>query len=105
MMAITNSTVTIVCNATLQNYGGDLYIAIMTIINSIREIASLPGQGFSNACQPVLGYNYGAGRNDRVIQGIKFVTFSALSMMLILLGSLLHFFQNYLLKFLVIIQK
>lgn len=84
MMAITNSIVTIVCNATLQKYGGDLYIAIMTIINSIREVASLPGQGISNACQPILGYNYGAGRNDRVIQGIKFVTFSALSMMLIL---------------------
>lgn len=91
MMAITNSTVTIVCNATLQNYGGDLYIAIMTIINSIREIASLPGQGFSNACQPVLGYNYGAGRNDRVIQGIKFVTFSALSMMLILWFAITFF--------------
>lgn len=43
MMAITNSIVTIVCNATLQQYGGDLYIAIMTIINSIREVASLPG--------------------------------------------------------------
>ena len=71
MMAITNSTVTIVCNATLQKYGGDLYIAIMTIINSIREVASLPGQGISNACQPVLGYNYGAGRNDRVIQGLN----------------------------------
>ena len=84
MMAITNSTVTIVCNATLQKYGGDLYIAIMTIINSIREVASLPGQGISNACQPVLGYNYGAGKSDRVIQGIKFVTFSALLMMLIL---------------------
>lgn len=91
MMAITNSTVTIVCNATLQKYGGDLYIAIMTIINSIREVASLPGQGISNACQPVLGYNYGAGRNDRVIQGIKFVTFSALSMMLILWFAITFF--------------
>ena len=60
MMAITNSIVTIVCNATLQQYGGDLYIAIMTIINSIREVASLPGQGMANACQPVLGFNYGA---------------------------------------------
>ena len=83
MMAITNSTVTIVCNATLQKYGGDLYIAIMTIINSIREVASLPGQGISNACQPVLGYNYGAGKSDRVIQGIKFVTFSALLMLIL----------------------
>lgn len=84
MMAITNSIVTIVCNATLQTYGGDLYIAIMAIINSIREVASLPGQGMANACQPVLGYNYGAKEFDRVLQGIKFVTLSALSMMLVL---------------------
>ena len=84
MMAITNSIVTIVCNATLQIYGGDLYIAIMTIINSIREVASLPGQGMANACQPVLGYNYGAKEYTRVLQGIKFVTLSALSMMLVL---------------------
>ena len=91
MMAITNSTVTIVCNATLQKYGGDLYIAIMTIINSIREVASLPGHGISNAFQPVLGYNYGAGKSDRVIQGIKFVTFSALLMMLILWFAITFF--------------
>ena len=83
MMAITNSIVTIVCNATLQQYGGDLYIAIMTIINSIREVASLPGQGMANACQPVLGFNYGAKEYARVLQGIKFVTLTALSMMLI----------------------
>ena len=35
MMGITNSIVSIVCNSTLQLYGGDLYIAIMTIILSI----------------------------------------------------------------------
>lgn len=81
MMALTNSIVTIVCNATLQTYGGDLYIAIMTIINSIREVASLPGQGISNACQPVLGYNYGAKEYKRVLEGIRFTTIAAVSMM------------------------
>ena len=90
-MAITNSIVTIVCNATLQTYGGDLYIAIMTIINSIREVASLPGQGMANACQPILGYNYGAGKYNRVLQGIKFVTLISLSMMLILWLSITIF--------------
>lgn len=83
MMAITNSIVSIVCNATLQQYGGDLYIAIMTIINSLREVASLPGQGVANACQPVLGFNYGAQKYERVLQGIKFVTIVALTMMLV----------------------
>lgn len=81
MMAITNSIVTIVCNSTLQAYGGDIYIAIMTIINSIREVASLPGQGIANACQPVLGYNYGAKQYKRVLEGIKFTTLSAISLM------------------------
>ncbi|WP_279155129.1 MATE family efflux transporter [Thomasclavelia cocleata] len=91
MMAITNSIVTIVCNATLQTCCGDLYIVIMTIINSIREVASLPGQGMANACQPVLGYNYGAGEYNRVLQGIKFVTLTSLSMMLILWLSITIF--------------
>jgi len=84
MMALTNSIVTIVCNSTLQQYGGDLYIAIMTIINSIREVASLPGQGITNASQPVLGFNYGAKRYDRVIKGIQFTTITSLSLMLLL---------------------
>lgn len=84
MMAITNSIVTIVCNSTLQQYGGDLYIAIMTIINSIREVASLPGQGLANASQPVLGYNYGASQPDRVLTGIKFTTLTSLVTMIVL---------------------
>ncbi len=86
MMGITNSIVTIVCNSTLQTYGGDTYIAIMTIINSIREIASLPGQGVANASQPVLGYNYGAKEYKRVLSGIKFLTIAGFSMMFIIWG-------------------
>lgn len=78
MMAITNSIVTIVCNSTLQTYGGDLYIAIMTIINSIREVISLPTQGLANASQPVLGFNYGAKQYQRVLDTIKFVTLVSL---------------------------
>ncbi|MCD8345396.1 MAG: MATE family efflux transporter [Oscillospiraceae bacterium] len=73
MQQATNCLVQIVCNVTLQSYGGDLYVGIMTIINSVREIASLPITGISSGGQPVLGYNYGAGKNDRVKQGIRFM--------------------------------
>ena len=38
-MAITNCTVQVVCNATLQVYGGDLYVGIMTVINSLRAVS------------------------------------------------------------------
>ncbi len=68
----TNSLVQIVCNVTLQGYGGDLYVGIMTVLNSVREILSLPVTGITNGAQPVLGYNYGAKKNGRVKEGIRF---------------------------------
>ena len=70
-MSVTNSTVQMVCNATLQTHGGDVYVGIMTIINSVREIISLPVQGFTSASQPVLGYNYGAREYERVKKTIR----------------------------------
>ena len=73
-MAVTNSTVQMVCNATLQTHGGDIYVGIMTIINSVREIVTLPVTGFTNAGQPVLGYNYGAGEYERIKKTIRDMT-------------------------------
>lgn len=74
IMALTNSAVQIICNITLKTYGGDLYIGIMTIINSIREIVMMPVGGLTNGCQPVLGFNYGAKKYGRVRNGIKFIS-------------------------------
>lgn len=68
----TNCLVQVVCNATLRVYGGDLYVGIMTVINSVREILALPVMGLSNGSQPVIGYNYGAKKFRRVKQGIRF---------------------------------
>lgn len=73
-MSMTNSLVQVLCNATLQAWGGELYVGVMTVINSIREVISMPVQGITNGCQPVLGYNYGAGEYRRVRQGIRFTT-------------------------------
>jgi len=72
VMQGTNSLVQIVCNNQLQLHGGDLYVGVMTVINSVREMLSLPVGGISSGAQPVLGFNYGAGRNDRVKEGIRF---------------------------------
>lgn len=72
IMQATNCVVQIACNSTLQSYGGDLYIGVMTVLNSVREILMLPVHGITNGAQPVLGYNYGAKENKRVKDGIKF---------------------------------
>lgn len=74
VMQGTNSLVQIVCNNQLQAFGGDLYVGIMTVLTSVREILSLPVMGVSNGSQPVLGFNYGAKENQRVKEGIRFTS-------------------------------
>ncbi len=74
IMSITNSAVQIVCNATLQQFGGDLYVGVMTVLNSIREVLTMPVTGLTNGAQPVLGYNFGAGQYARVRSGIRFMS-------------------------------
>ena len=73
-MNMTNSLVQIICNATLRTYGGDLYVGVMTIINSVREVFSMPVQGLSNGAQPVTSFNYGAKEYRRVRESIRFST-------------------------------
>ena len=74
VMSVTNGLVQIVCNAVLSRHGGDLYVGIMTVINSVREIINMPLTGLTSGAQPVIGYNYGAGRPDRVKAAVKFMT-------------------------------
>lgn len=78
VMSVTNGAVQIVCNATLFRYGGDLYVGIMTVINSVREIITMPVTGLTSGAQPVIGYNYGAGCYDRVKKAIKFMSASCI---------------------------
>ncbi len=101
IMQATNCLVQVLCNATLRNYGGDLYVGIMTVINSIRELLSLPVMGFTNGSQPVLGYDYGAGRLERVRRGIRFtivvgITYTVLAWIAVIISPrfLLSVFTN-----------
>ena len=82
--SVTNSLVQAIGNAQLQSYGapsgtGDLYVAAMTAITSVREIVFQPIRGLTQGAQPVLGYNYGAGRYGRVRESIRFLTVSCLA--------------------------
>ena len=74
MVSLTNSLVQVACNATLRIWGGDLYVGVMTVLNSVREVVFMPISGLNNGAQPVLGYNYGARAYSRVRRGIRFTT-------------------------------
>ena len=101
VMSMTNSLAQVLCNASLEAYSGDLYVGVMTVINSIREIITMPVQGITSGCQPVLGYNYGAGQYQRVRQGIRFTTvltvgysIAVWAVVMLLPGPLIRIFNN-----------
>ena len=56
-----------------------LYIGAMSLINSLREIMSLPVNGGTAAGQSVMSYNYGAKKYGRVSQCIRFVLMAGLT--------------------------
>lgn len=72
VMQSTTSLVQVFYNKTLLTYGGDLYVGIMAVLTSVRDLTTLTVQGLNNGAQPVMGYNYGAGENQRVKEGIRF---------------------------------
>lgn len=71
IMQFTNSAVLTVCNKTLSEYGGTIYIGVMTIVSSVRDIMTVAVNSIANGAQPVIGFNYGAGRYDRVRNCIR----------------------------------
>lgn len=77
-MSVTNSFVQMMYNANLARFGGDLYVGIMTVVNSVREVISLPVQGLTNSAQPVMGFNYGAGEYGRVKKAVVFISVVAI---------------------------
>ena len=91
MMSITNSIVQVVCNSTLSLYGGDLYVGVMTVINSVREIVSMPVSGITNGSQPVISFNYGAEKYDRIKTAIRFMAVSCIAYTTAIWG-ILHLF-------------
>ena len=101
VMSLTNSLVQVLCNATLQVWGGDLYVGVMTVVNSVREVIYMPIQGITSGSQPVLGFNYGARAYQRVRQGIRFTALTtfgyaviAWAVVMLLPGPLIRIFND-----------
>lgn len=77
IMQSTESLITIVFNSGLQTYGGDMYVGAMTIMQSVMQLVVVPIQGFTQGCQPIISFNYGAGQNDRVRKTYKIIIFAS----------------------------
>lgn len=66
IMRSTESLISIVLNRQLQIYGGDLYVGSLTIMQSVMQLFSAPLTGFTQGVQPILSYNFGAAKFERV---------------------------------------
>ena len=71
IMQSTESLVLISLNNMLMIHGGDLAVGAMTIMSSIMQIILLPAMGLSQGAQPIISYNYGAQKFDRVKDTFK----------------------------------
>lgn len=91
VMQGTNSLVQIFSNNMLGLFGGDLYISIMTIINSIRQILDTPLSALTDGVSPFLSFNYGAKKYKDLKRTIIIVTILGLFYTGIIWGSVLLF--------------
>ena len=66
VMVATESLLSISFNSSLQRFGGDLAVGSMTILTSCIQLAQMPASGIAQGCQPIVSFNFGAGKHDRV---------------------------------------
>ena len=101
VMQLTNSLVTICCNNVLSVTGGDIYISVMTIISSVRQLVETPIYALTEGTSPILSYNYGARRPSRVknsgiVMALMVFGYTAIMWSLIILapGMLIRIFSS-----------
>ncbi len=78
VMQCTNAIVSVACNSVLMKTGGALYVSVMTIISSVRQILDTPIMAITEGASPTISYNYGAGRPERVQNAIIIMASAAI---------------------------
>lgn len=77
LIIATDSVLIIVMNMVIKHYGmegrGDMLLTCNTIVQSFMLIITMPLGGITSGTQTVLGYNYGAGRSDRIRRAEKHI--------------------------------
>ena len=101
IMQLTNSLVTICCNNVLSVTGGDIYISVMTIVSSVRQLVETPIYAMNEGTSPILSYNYGARSPSRVrkagiVMSLIIFGYTAVMWSIIILapGALIRIFSS-----------
>lgn len=91
MMQASESVISVCFNASLLKYGGDIAVGAMTILASAMQFMMLPVQGLAQGAQPILSYNFGAKKPDRVKATYRLLLFISLGYTLIMWAFIMLF--------------
>lgn len=91
LINVAGSCINAIVNNSLLKYGGDNAIAAVVVFNRFVTIFVMVVIGICQGMQPILGYNYGSGRLDRLFGTLKLAAGSALCITTI--GSLIGAFN------------
>lgn len=93
VMVGTESLLSISFTSSLSRYGGDVAVGAMTVLTSINQLISMPLSGICQGGQPIISYNYGAKKFDRVKEAFLCQFVTCVGYTLVFWG-LLMFFPN-----------
>ena len=79
VMQSTESLLSITFNISLAKFGGDLAVGAMTILTSLTQMISLPLTGLTQGAQPIISYNFGAKKIDRMKKAIRLLVTTAVA--------------------------
>ena len=97
VMISTESILSVSFTSSLSRYGGDLAVGAMTVLTSVNQLITMPITGVCQGAQPLIGYNYGAGKFSRVKEAFYcqfFVCIAYTTLFWLLLMFFPHFFAG-----------
>ena len=77
-MQFTESVISVCFNTSLQRYGGDIAVGAMAILTSVMQFCMPPLQGLTQGAQPIISFNYGAGKLERVKKAFRLLLAASL---------------------------
>ncbi|MCR4436933.1 MAG: MATE family efflux transporter [Clostridiales bacterium] len=76
-MQLAQCLLSAIMNQSLEYYGGDIAISGMGVIMSLMTLIMMPMFGINQGAQPIIGFNYGAKKYDRVKEALKYAVLAA----------------------------
>ena len=77
LMQLASSVLNVILNKSLIQYGGDIAISAMGIIHSLQMFLVMPVIGLNQGSQPIISFNFGAKKYDRIKETVKLAIISA----------------------------